>query len=637
MLSRRQLLTAGAGVIVCAFFNGHALAISRLRWKEFSSGDRKSPAEELIKRVQYPGKRPSEVYYDAKSNLNPVHLGWRDHRLEIPGTRRNAQGAQIIELRGWLRQECDDCIRIHPNRSEHPDPNDFRFELEIDPAWTDEKGINLHDLMRVGTILMHNTSGNPFAAVSRPLIHIEIMAWRPRQSLGKFIDPGDYLRTDIPDPGWTFRDTDKPNPDSWRHENDPRIIPDPNTTWPWNPLYASNDPTRMLKHVPPHEETDGNKGDYVLVEGALITDDVHWTANGSENDDTGEGASRAWGDHILRFGLNPKENKYNPSRWTEIHPPDRVEVLPYKPPRETVRCVAVIARPKLPAEETTLNIQIPPPAPRPDPRATLECLQIVGPETKWDTVITRPIISKAGDTVHVFATVRGEKGSLISPDIYGQFKAVYRVFWKVGPPQLRLSPSPGSVPVAQPVSFTVNANDWHTGNPIRGHVRLDGRVVGETNAPFTLTFHEGNILSVLATGYDETRVTVPVILRKLRIWTRPQNVEGSGEVTVFGEDAESHLPVAGGKVFVQSPRLARREVAPFGVPFNFTESCRFVVTQPCPPPCRRAPCDPDHPRPGCCEPPIEECVPEGHFVCSSIYAKALDYEEVVVYRGSQEF
>ncbi len=543
----------------------------------------------------YAGTDPSMIYWDIHSQLSWPN---RDHRLAIGGTWPNARGARIIELHGWLEKE------IGSSPGCHEDPPDATFGFEIDPRFTDAKGIDLGGLMRVGSIVQHNTSGNDYVAVSPPLIHVEIKSWRPGQRCGKCEDN----RAIPEDAGWTA------HPPELSGCADGR-----NFVWPWDPRYASNDPSRRLQG-----------GDYLCVIGALVTDDPHW-ADGS--------ALQAWGDRILKWGTNPKEHPYNPARWTEIHPPDHVHALPPKAREETVRCVAMVAKAgPTTAQERILNLDIHPPSSRPDPLATLECVEAVGGETTTDLIVdgnsarNGARITKHQDHVNVYVFIRGERGIFVRKD--ADFKAIYRVFWRLGPPQLRLSLNVQRIPVGEPVSFIVSAHDWHSGNAIRGQVKVDGQVIGETNTAITYSFHEGNKVTVVASSYNDTAIGMPIILRKLRVSTNPSNIEGSGQVTVYAEDAGTGTSVPSAKVYIRPPRGNFREVAPVGVPFSFTASCRFVITRRCPPPCRR-PCS-DPPRPGCCEPDIEPCEPEGYWACSSIQVKAPDYEEVIVYQGREE-
>jgi len=155
------------------------------------------------------------------------------------------------------------------------------------------------------------------------------------------------------------------------------------------------------------------------VIGALVTDDPHW--------DTSPGR-KAWGDRITKWGFQPKEHPYNPARWTEIHPPDHVHVLPPQERDETVRCVAMVARADLSFSETRkLDLKIKPPGDRPDPRAYVDYIEAIGGETTTGRIV-RKNISRNSDHIHVIVWIKSD------PLLAGgeaDFKAIYRVFWRV--------------------------------------------------------------------------------------------------------------------------------------------------------------------------------------------------------------
>jgi hypothetical protein len=495
------------------------------------------------------------VYFDVKSDLR-LFLN-RDHRLAIAGTKRNPAGAQIIELRGWLRQHDPD---KKPNRTEEPDPNDWRYDLEIDPSWTDQKGINLNDVMRVGSILLHKTTDESMAAVSPPKVHVELMAWRPGQTIDQgFLTP----RRSVPDPHWTFEDI-------W--------APPPGTVWAWDPRCPSNDGNVRLTSLERDQETDTQHADYVLIEGALITDDPHW-------DDTRWGpGSKAWGERFWEYGANPKEHPRNPSRWTEIHPPDRIEILPYKAPVETVRCAAVVAPSGYNwADERSLSFVIDTVGPRPDPEATLECIELVGPETNVRTISegnadhTGALIGKVIDSngfghVHVHVKVRGEGG--FRP-VYGQFKAIYRVYWQLPPRRLRLglNPPPSAITAGIPTPVTVRAEDEGGRGLVGGTVHIDNdpRDFG-TNTPFDYTFHGArHRMRVGAPGYPDTGMAFDVRLGTLLVHVSqyPVPLERPVQLVVHAKDERDGRPIDG-RVLIRNPgrRPSDPPMPPDGFPTN---------------------------------------------------------------------
>jgi len=300
------------------------------------------------------------------------------------------------------------------------DPADWHFDIELDPSWTDESAIDLQSLMRVGTILMQNRSGDYFAAWSRLRIHCEMMSWHP----GAKDDSGAVVAT----PDWTV------TADQVR-EVDPSGPPRDGTLWAWIPTQDSATGRDLI----PAEEADPQEGDYVSVVGALISDDPHWDKDFPQQYTA---ASKAWGDHpftyVWRYAEPTKEDPANPSRWTEIHPPDAVTVIrlaPAPPPNLTVRCVAVIAQAGFNwANSKTLDLDIPSPGLRPDPMAQLQIAESVGPETIQRTIVEGNAdhsgadtwVTIAGDgtgTAHVHVKVQAHGGFW---PVFGQFKAIYR-------------------------------------------------------------------------------------------------------------------------------------------------------------------------------------------------------------------
>jgi len=72
----------------------------------------------------------------------------------------------------------------------------------------------------------------------------------------------------------------------------------------------------------------------------------------------------------------------NASRWTELHPPDTVEVLRSRPRTEVLRSVLVATPPDLaPGAVYTLDVNLPFPEPA-VPGATPRVVEIIGPDTQ---------------------------------------------------------------------------------------------------------------------------------------------------------------------------------------------------------------------------------------------------------------
>jgi hypothetical protein len=290
-------------------------------------------------------------------------------------TRVLSQGQElrIIELRGWLYPVPPD-FEINAEG----EWDDWHYWLEVDPGWTDRLGLDLSRLLPIGNILehgLHKASEPPWRLAGVPRIHVEINGWKPNNTRG------------VPRPAdWTAT-----APAS-------RGLPD--TRWPFNPLLMDASTTPLMEHQVP----------YVRVVGSLISDTAH--------------ASTIWG------GTEPT----SPARHIELHPPDRIEVLPYEPHRETVWTVAVAASQGLISSETEIVVSIAPPSARPSPTSTCGVRELVGPET----ILPSITLGNAGTTgntgaeltvsqtnVQIRVKVRGNAfwgGN-------GRFKAIYRVFW----------------------------------------------------------------------------------------------------------------------------------------------------------------------------------------------------------------
>ena len=359
---------------------------------------------------------PSMVYPDVKSMLNEKGgLLWpsRDHRLSVPSSTPNAKGAQVVELRGWIRGGHDS----HTNTGEGLNPYDWRYELELDPAWTDQMGIDLNRLVRIGNIFMSIENADYYAAVAPPTTHIEIMSWRVGQTVepsSLCLQPWPCDRRPVPNPVWPFE-----------YPLGSKVF------WAWDPRTFSDAPFNEC-----HNRI--RVGQYVRIVGALITDSPHWESIGEPVDNAaarmGNEASRAWGD-VAEYGAAVRhEHPDNPSRWIEIHPPDRIELISNeRVPTETVRCVAVLAKP---GQRKTLDHIIPPPGPRP-PGSVLGYSERVSLYTNVASIVegnfvkgrfTGAALTPEADGLRVRVTVAG------TSDGPGKFNATYRVYWKPAPP-----------------------------------------------------------------------------------------------------------------------------------------------------------------------------------------------------------
>lgn len=354
---------------------------------------------------------PSTLYYDVHSGA-PPNVAIRNYRLDLPGATRNAHGAYISELRGWLRG-----IECCPNLDERPNPVDWSYDLELDPAWTDRldrlprprhQPDTLNMLMRPGSILRLPLQSHHRAAVSLPILHVEAMSWQKGQTIDQFLERVagvDLLgRRKVAQPvGWTYQDP-------------------PGVQWLWNPRTPTNEPGYRLKN-----------GDYLRMVGAMVTDFPHGIVYNPG----------------YRYWLDTPDN---PARWTEMHPPDLIErVLPPPAHAQTVYCVAIFAASGLfKAESNEIAFAVPAPSPRPSPRARLGWREMIDPA---NTVAKRIKVGNHGsnfgntgaqvevysDHIHVHIAVEGSTN--FGPP--GAFKAIYRVFW-VEPP----TPRPAATPTA---------------------------------------------------------------------------------------------------------------------------------------------------------------------------------------------
>lgn len=400
--SRRQALKLmGVGGAIGVFFPLHGLV-------------------EALGRAA-PAPTPSSlIYYDVHSGA-PPRVAIRNYRLAVPGSVVNAKGARIVELRGWIRaMEC--C----PNLKERPNPVDWSFDLELDPAWTDrldrlrrprQQPDVLNMLMRPGSILRLPVESHYRAAVSQPILHVEMMSWQHGQTIDQFLEriAGiDALgRRKVPQPvGWTYQDP-------------------AGVYWPWNPRTPTNEPGYRLKI-----------GDYVRMAGAMVTDFPHGIVY--------DPGYRNWFD-----------TPDNAARWTEMHPPDYIErVLPQRAPLETVRCVAIFAASGLArGESNEIEFEVRAPSPRPSPRARLGWREIVD---STNTVTQRIKVGNNGtnfhntgakvsvfsDRIHVRVGVQGDRD--FQPP--GKFKAIYRVFWITPPAPPTPRPTPTAAHTAAPTA-----------------------------------------------------------------------------------------------------------------------------------------------------------------------------------------
>ena len=356
--------------------------------------------------------------------------------LRVPGTRvRTIWGQEVrtIELRGWLTHVDEFCNAADP---------DWGYSLLPDVGYAHQAGLDLTSIIKLGNILEGGDSqpdSTNRAWLAEPHVKLEVSGWPPKGQKSRrrppdWSGPAPGSCDDAPDSLWPF-DCRNPRP------TDP-------------PLRA---------------------GQYVRVVGSLITDKPH------RND--------AHGYHWLEgvwFGNSNHEDE--PTRHTEVHPPDTIEVLAEDRRRtETLRGV-VVAAPGVvtgfPAEVSVLDVEIPAP-PRPTGDVTLEVEEFVrASETDFSTIVegnadrTGARLTKLEDRVRVFVRVRGKK-SVVGGSA-GKFVALYRVYWSA-----RVLPF-GSLDSASPGRGVVRVVGWaidpDTSGPIDVHAYLDGAFAGAATA-----------------------------------------------------------------------------------------------------------------------------------------------------------
>ncbi len=315
---------------------------------------------------------------------------------------------QLVELYGWLKGVADKC------NTEEDEGADFHYYLEIDTEWAIAQGIDLNRILRVGNLIPEGNllpGFSPRRAVGLPLITIELNSWGWRNSF----PPGNKI------------------PKDWKGV-EPNC--EKSVVWPFDPYLGGT-----LSAI---DKFSNQRGPYVRIAGSLITDSPHdkeaqfWsllsrvTGITRNLDDEWRGAVPDWSPGVST------DNPEHYARWTEIHPPDLIEVIDLdRQPTVTTRSVALAARvagtigPVIPSCEE-VEFDIFPEAARPS-GWRIAYQELRGPETyfPWGQDLDNGSwITPYYDHIHVKAKVCG--GSLGGSP--GRFKAIYRVWWKPPPP-----------------------------------------------------------------------------------------------------------------------------------------------------------------------------------------------------------
>lgn len=284
------------------------------------------------------GANAGKVYWPLRLATTKRHVAW-------------GQEVRTIELRGWISPP--------PPGANAADP-DFTYELEIDVEWVLACGIDVNALVKVGNILQ---LGSPQAGITdrrawcaTPSIKMEIVGFPPKGQ------------------------RDRAFPPDWTHEMTPPLLLDAADAGAANnhPVKWPFEPT-----APPPSSKMIMGGEYVRVFGAIVSDKRH--------DDDVE--FRAFRDVIDAWATGYGNNEDDPARWTEVHPPDWIEIIDPAPPvTQTFRGVTVLAPgtfPWRPTVVSVLDVDIPaPPKPQPpQPGMVLRYREFVGPETDTATIV----------------------------------------------------------------------------------------------------------------------------------------------------------------------------------------------------------------------------------------------------------
>ena len=327
---------------------------------------------------------------------------------------------QLTEVRGWLWKSDTDDGGCNPDEK---DGADFHFELELDTEWAISNGFNLHKILRVGNIAAigsQQPGSTPRKAISIPFINVELNSW-----------------------GWSNRYPAGANkPQDWTHKQ----ANCKDVAWPFDPSQPDKTKARIMLEA-------GKRGPYVRMSGSLVTDgphdgeDLFWTwvcrqFNMCDHPlDTSNPIEREWRSSVPDWAPRPgasSDEADHPARWTEMHPPDLIEVLDQRTPNFTVCGLALAARvaitpgPIFPSCEKQ-EFDIYPEAPRP-PDSVVAYQELRGsyPEVHFpwgENADNGSWIQSRGDYIHVKAQVCG--GALGGSP--GRFKALYRVWWQPKP------------------------------------------------------------------------------------------------------------------------------------------------------------------------------------------------------------
>ena len=266
--------------------------------------------------------------------------------LALPGThaQKGTDGsvAQIVELRRWLTFVGDQCYRENPKttgKNVNLREPDWHYNLELDPAWLDHLGItDPNTIVRPGNVinaatrlaqpgdnLGHETgplaTPSPWGITARPIVHVEATSWDPARHRGE-----------RPPTGW--KPVPLPGCAAERSVAFRSAQPRTRTTRPGTRTIRPDG--RLPRHRrPPRQQ---HRTDRRL---RVREPEIHGILGG--DDPVTLAVRLSW--EQGRAETNPN----NGARWTELHPPDRIDVLPRRARTEEMRTVLVAVPSDLPA------------------------------------------------------------------------------------------------------------------------------------------------------------------------------------------------------------------------------------------------------------------------------------------------
>jgi hypothetical protein len=183
---------------------------------------------------------------------------------------------------------------------------DWHWRLVLDLDWARSQAIDVNAALPAGNLLNNGIpdpgGGGVRARCGVPQIEVEISGWPIR---------AEPSRREPPD--WGFPE----GTDCHAAFVDGRKV-----KWPFNPKAPDREPLTEASDA----LRDLGSGQYVRIHGAIVTDTVHIDRNDPEQSEL----ERRWSN-------GPLKEARNFMRYTEIHPPDKVEIVQSPPWAETIR------------------------------------------------------------------------------------------------------------------------------------------------------------------------------------------------------------------------------------------------------------------------------------------------------------